>query len=565
MSTSDTVRERLETLSEGYAAKLPGKVQLIEEMCQRLLRGPWDARGATDAHREAHNLAGFGATFGFPALGERARSLEQYLRALQEAGVPPTDDQRRVLVNHLAELRRALAEPQSSSPPVLQWYRTASAREQRPRKEPTAGRSVYLAEADAQLADGLAQQLGLFGYAVQRFPRLDLLLREAQQSPPAAVIAAVALLHEAPDTGEALARVTSLREPPIPVIFLSAGGDLKTRLQAVRAGGSAFFTKPVDSGALIDKLDELATPQAAEPYRILIVEDDADQAGRYSAILRGAGMVTETLTDPLAVMRPLVDFRPDLILLDVYMTGCTGLELAALIRQQEAYVGIPLIFLSAETDPVRQLAALRLGGDDFLTKPIEPEYLIASVSHRAHRARILRSFMVRDSLTGLLNHSKTKEQLTIEVSRARRQKVPLAFAMIDLDHFKAVNDKYGHQTGDRVLKVLARLLLQRLRQIDVVGRYGGEEFAVILPGTEGAGAARVLDEIRATFAHLVQQAEGTEFGVTFSCGVATFPEHGHAAALTQAADKALYQAKDAGRNRLVLAEAAEASVRPGSR
>jgi diguanylate cyclase (GGDEF)-like protein len=196
---------------------------------------------------------------------------------------------------------------------------------------------------------------------------------------------------------------------------------------------------------------------------------------------------------------------------------------------------------------------MSLGGDDFLTKPIRPEHLVSSVSSRIERSRLLRSFMVRDSLTGLLNHTAIKDQLEREVARAKRQGMPLSFAMIDIDRFKRVNDTYGHPVGDRVIKSLSRLLKQRLRANDVVGRYGGEEFAVIMVDTDGSAALKVLEGIREAFSCLRQVADGNEFFVTFSGGVADVADFDDAIKLGDSADKALYEAKHAGRNRLVLA------------
>jgi diguanylate cyclase (GGDEF)-like protein len=253
-------------------------------------------------------------------------------------------------------------------------------------------------------------------------------------------------------------------------------------------------------------------------------------------------------------MLPLVEFTPDLILMDVYMPGCSGLELAAVLRQQTAYLGTPIVFLSTETDVGKQQQAMRQGGDDFLIKPIQLDLLVSAVRNRAERSRNLRSAMVRDSLTGLVNHTKLKEHLNIEVARVGRNGRPLSFVMLDIDHFKAVNDTYGHPAGDGVIKSLARILQQRLRRTDILGRYGGEEFAIILSDTDGVDALRVVDQIRQSFSQIRQYSGTNEFTVTFSAGVATLPPCSDAANLNEVADKALYAAKQAGRNRVILAD-----------
>ncbi|HTF57206.1 MAG TPA: diguanylate cyclase, partial [Planctomycetota bacterium] len=319
-------------------------------------------------------------------------------------------------------------------------------------------------------------------------------------------------------------------------------------------GGSGYFPRPVNISSLIDQLELLTSHYSQEPYRILIVDDEEATAERFRVVVEEAGMAGRVVTDPRQISGPLVEFRPDLILMDIYMPGCNGLELAAVIRQQEAFVGIPIVFLSSETDIGRQLGALRLGGDDFLTKPIAEDRLVASLTARAQRARVLRSFMVRDSLTGVLNHSRTKAQLQIEVARSRRQGRRLAYAMIDIDHFKEVNDRHGHPTGDRVILSLSRLLQNRLRKTDIIGRYGGDEFAVILPDADGPTALKVLAEICDGFSHIRHASERGEFGATFSGGVAILTEAGDAGRLNEAADRALYEAKNQGRNRVVLAE-----------
>jgi diguanylate cyclase (GGDEF)-like protein len=551
MSVSpEALQEQLDVLRQTYAEQLPAKIGLIEETAAQLLQGSWNEQASATLHRLSHNLAGYGATFGFPAVGVAARTLEVYLRTLTEAKAPPTQEQRAQLGAFLAGLKRSLQELDGDRAVGAAPPSPVSAAAPSRVKE---SRLIFLADADIQLADALAVQIGQFGYTIRCFPHLAGLDEALRQTLPAVIIMEILLADGSRLALDTMAHVRQTGAPPVPVVFLAGSGDLKVRLQAVRAGGAALFAKPVNLSGLIDRLDTLTLARATEPYRILIVEDDAALAAHYASILQRAGMLTAVVTDPLQILRPLVEFLPDLILTDVYMAGCTGMELAAILRQQDAYVSIPIVFLSAESNLHKQLAALGVGGDDFLTKPIEPDHLISSVAYRAQRSRVLRSFMVRDSLTGLLNHTKTKEQLGIELARARRWDSPVAFAMIDLDHFKEVNDRYGHAAGDRVLKSLARLLVQRLRRIDVVGRYGGEEFAVILPETNLASAANVLEEIRQGFAGQRQQVSGQEFAVTLSCGIASFPEYADVVQVTGAADQALYEAKHAGRNRVVLA------------
>jgi diguanylate cyclase (GGDEF)-like protein len=168
--------------------------------------------------------------------------------------------------------------------------------------------------------------------------------------------------------------------------------------------------------------------------------------------------------------------------------------------------------------------------------------------------KLLRSFMTRDSLTGLFNHSVTKEYLELNVERALRSGENVCFAMIDLDHFKGVNDRYGHPAGDRVLVAMASLLRQRLRKSDVIGRLGGEEFAVILPGISMQEAVVLMDQLRRCFETICFPVEGGSFSSTFSCGLASLESHDNPEKLNLAADQAMYTAKKEGRNRVVAAE-----------
>jgi diguanylate cyclase (GGDEF)-like protein len=384
------------------------------------------------------------------------------------------------------------------------------------------------------------------------FKEIDEMVSRGVDRRPAAVI--MDLSSPAGEmTGEVVAnKVRGALGDDVPLVFFSNRSDIQARLDAVRAGCSSYFIKPVNYPDVLETLDRL-TRSEPEPYRILIVDDESDTAEFHSTSLEAAGLETVAVTDPLDVMAQMVEFQPDVILMDVYMPECTGLELAMVIRQEVAFVGVPIVFLSRETDRMKQIAALGEGGDDFFTKPVPPQQLVPAVSARAQRGRTLRMFMEKDGLTGLFRHSRIIEQLEVAVRRADRQRGRLAVAMLDIDGFKQVNDEHGHLVGDQVLKALAYLLRQRLRMSDVLGRFGGDEYIVVLPDTSGAAAKEKMDDIRRNFAVIDHDTGRGSFTATLSCGVAEFPTALSSHELIAAADEALYCAKREGRNRVILA------------
>lgn len=534
MSVDTSALIKLQALRESYATELPSRLDALQQLWQQRHQPGM----LTTLHIQTHSLAGSGATFGFGEVSRVARQLEILLKCMLAGERQMDADYMAEVDRQLVELRLAATRPDHWGLDLLD--------EQMTQEEPPA-REIMLLEPDAALGQQLARQLESFGYTC-RVMMHERALRDAIRSvvPLAAVLDADHYRSSAPlldRTGHA-----------VPLVFLSSREDFADRLRCVRAGGRAYFTKPVDALALSDTLDELTLRNPREPYRILIAEDTEDLARYYALTLDNAGMTTRTVTDPMAVMEVLHNFQPDLVLMDLYMPGCSGLELAAVIRQQQAFVGVPIVFLSGETDSDKQIIAMSHGADDFLNKSISPEHLARSVGARVVRSRNMRSLMMRDSLTGLYNHTSTKEQLDRELVRAARGNAAIAYAMIDIDRFKSINDNHGHPTGDRVIKSLSRYLKQRLRGSDVIGRYGGEEFAVILPDTTAQVACKVLDGIREGFSQLRHTTEHGDIQVTFSGGIAAYPAHNSAQSLNDAADKALYQAKQAGRNRLIAAE-----------
>lgn len=544
MPASIDIQQKLGELRAAYAVQLPEKLAQFEALWQTVCNAENGLDALTAMHYVAHGLKGSGATFGFTALSNTAHLLEIFLKALVQAKSMPTDEQRQQIAALLAELHKDAAMPDDAVvSDVPEQVAVVSGN----------NRLVYLVDDDVSMGEMLALQLGHYGYEVRFFERPQQMREAALKQAPGLIIMDIVFPEGDYAGPEAIIEFAQTSGLHMPVVFLSSRQDLLARLHAVRAGGAAYFTKPVDVSALVDTLDSMTSGLAPEPYRVLIVEDSTALSAFYAFTLQQAGMVVQVVNEPLKLLEPLNDFMPELILMDMYMPEVNGLELARVIRQDAAFVSVPIVFLSGEQNLDKQFEAINLGVDDFLTKPIQPQHLILSAKSRIERFRILRSFMVRDSLTGLLNHTKTKEQLDIEFTRAMRHNRPMAFVMVDLDHFKSVNDTYGHPTGDRVIKSLSRLLRQRLRQSDMVGRFGGEEFAVILTETDSSTAVKLMDEIREAFSRIRQRSDSQEFSITFSCGIATYPGAANSAnELNSLADKALYEAKHGGRNLVVL-------------
>ncbi len=557
--TSLAVQGKLAALRAGFLTRLPETLSTLE--------GAWIIYNSSKKEdalatlcQIAHKLAGSGATFGCSEVGTIARNLENAIRTAVDQKLAPKYV--RAVAGLLCKLRSAASVPSHPLPaPVADIQASIpiptsalakkgadSASESVP-----SPRIVYLVDDDTDLAADMSDQISNFGYAVKVFHDIEAARAAIAERKPNALLLDVAFPtgeFAGPDFAASLA---DLGCADIPVLFMSGRDDTTTRLRSVRAGGQAFFPKPIVLNDVVTWIDKITLPSEPEPSRILIVDDQESLASAYAGYLEFAGMKTSVVSDPMKVLDELARFNPDLILLDMYMPTVNGDELARMIRQIDAYLSVPILFLSGENNTDRQLHAMNFGGDAFLTKPIQAEHLISAVESRAARYRALRSLTDRDGLTGLVNRRKFDEHLAIEISRAKRQKRPLTLAVIDIDHFKKVNDAYGHACGDRVLRNLARLLAKGLRRTDIAARYGGEEFCVLLTDVDATTAQPVMDRLRESFSRVEHQSGTATFASTFSCGLADAPRFGTPKSLFDAADRALYHAKNTGRNKLVLA------------
>jgi diguanylate cyclase (GGDEF)-like protein len=296
------------------------------------------------------------------------------------------------------------------------------------------------------------------------------------------------------------------------------------------------------------KLVPAAESADAEATRVLCVEDDPDQVAYITAILGEAGYETAWTSDAEQFDSAFASFRPDILILDVGLPDASGIDLARAVRNSPASATLPILFLTRDRALDTQLDGLRAGGDDYLTKPISAALLLTTVETRLERARLMRSLIETDGLTGLLTHAAFERQLENAVTEERRGEGPYTLVTIDVDHFKSINDTHGHQTGDRALAALGSLLRRSVRRTDAVGRCGGDELAFLLRRAGAGVAERLANEILRDCISMSRKVP-----VTFSSGVAALREGESLASWKRRADAAMYASKRSGRARVTVA------------
>jgi len=307
---------------------------------------------------------------------------------------------------------------------------------------------------------------------------------------------------------------------------------------------------------------------------VLLVEDDPVQASVTREILIKAGYEVFLAEDGINAIKAVKTEKPDIILLDVILPGMDGHEICRWLKLEETTKGIPVIMLSIKKELSDKISALHIGADDYLPKPYNELELNARI-YASLRTKALQDELkqknkqleellhkvnymaITDPLTGLYNRRRFHDVLTSEYERAKRYTTPFSLIMLDIDHFKRINDTFGHAIGDSVLKEVSTILKSSIREIDTAARYGGEEFMVILPNTDKEKALVVAERMRM----MIHQHTFSEVdrNITVSIGISGMPDEKADSdeKLVRCADFALYLAKQRGSNRTVTTEAAE--------
>ncbi len=344
------------------------------------------------------------------------------------------------------------------------------------------------------------------------------------------------------------------RSPESPILVLSESAEIEDRVRLAHSGNCAFLQKPAQPSEILDAVGDLFAREPDGQEIVLAVDDDPlilEALGQY---LDGRFRLVP-VQDPLEFWEVLDEVAPTVVMLDVDMPGVSGIELCRVIRSDQRWRGLPILFLTAHRDAKTIQEMFEAGADDYVNKPIIGAELLTRLANRVERAQLYRRLAETDGLTGASMRRQSVRVLGRYIRLARRQNRPLSVAILDVDHFKSVNDRFGHNVGDRVLSRVGGLLVDTFRVEDLVARWGGEEFLVGMYGTAREDAATrvraILKEVRGI---VFQDDTGGEFSITISGGVAElWDESATLDDLIRSADDALYMAKDTGRDRVIVA------------
>lgn len=526
---NNDVKEKLKVLTQAYVAQLPAKIAEIESHWRTIEKNN-DQTVLAILIRNLHTLCGTAGTYGFTLISDISRQLERIFYTAQSTSL--SDKDKKEIEKWMLALKDAIKENIPQTNIASTWGA----------QDDEKSKTIYLLVPNFKDY----QQIAEYNYVVKVYEQAQDFLKAVHSSPPNIAIVDVDFIKTI-----SLEETNKMRESLVLLIYTSVHDDLSSRLIAIRHHGQAFLVRPFEVTALLRVIDDLFEAKKMQNERILIVDDSDFLAEYYAMILRETGLICEKVTDVQYFLSTLKEFQPDLILMDINMPFASGSELAQIVNQQENLSGIPIIFLSTISEKSKQLEVLSYAGDDFLTKPIDPKHLVATIRNRLMRSRMIRSRLMRDSLTGLYNYTMIHHQLERELLMASRYHKEIHVVLLDIDHFKSVNDTYGHQVGDKILKEFSLFLQMHLRKSDFIGRYGGEEFLIILPNITSEAALTIMNGLREEFSKRPHLIDNKELFVTISGGIASYPEFETVKNLIRKADEALYQAKNEGRNRIV--------------
>lgn len=545
--TSSSVSSSLEGIWQKHRTKYLEKIELLIENLKKLSVNNGDDESRAVALGLAHTLAGSLGSFGLWEISEQFREIEKNLHSWEQL----TSHTQQDLITLIISLHKTTSVCKL---PITEIKNQQSQLAKPPIKSKISDRDARLliVDDDFALVEALEIEAKGSGFQVEVAHNLSQAREILDRELPDAILLDLSFPSSKESGFELLQELSSLK-PNIPVVVFTAKESFADRVKVARLGGKGFLQKPIAAGDAIEAIVQVLQKSSLPNSKVLVVDDDPETLDSIRSLLEPWGCELTLLEDPQQFWDTLETSNPDMLILDIDMPSLSGIELCQVVRNDPRWHEIPVLSLSTSQDSQTIQSVFAVGADDYVQKPIVGPELVARIINRLDRDRDRRQISEIDALTGVSNRRKAIKQLTRMLNLAKRQNQLFCFMLIDLDHFKNINDLYGHEAGDIVLRQMGKLLNRTFRGEDVIARWGGEEFAIGLYNmTKMAGVERLqkllADFSQREFINVYKQ----KFQVTFSAGVAEYQTDGEdLQTLYQAADAALYQAKTSGRNKVM--------------
>ena len=542
MSLSYSAPEHIAKLQQLYIVSMPTKHSEVTMNWVLAEQQNWQGESVENLLRMIHHLSHTAASFGFADIGAMACDVECLLLG-------------GIMAENLSEIRhklQALCGLLTVHASVSETYKKPLVPETW--LQPSAQKKILIIDSKDLSLNRFIVPLEKAGYLVDISSDINTLQHYAETQTPHVIILNGAFDTQLSPLFSEAVRLLNTQFPDAPILYIFHVNDFANRLQAVRLGAKHYLTEPITAPQILESLDHLLGLHPQEPYRVLILEEDTDLARLYQTSLEQAGIHTELLIDPSCFINALVEFKPETILLDSTQPQCSGLELAAILRQEEAYAHINLLFLSADTQ--HNLPLWSLGNDQILTKPIPLNYLVELILHKAGASRKLQQDLSHDKLTGLLSEHSFRERLQANIALAERSGSPVMVAVLDLVQFKKINSQQGYWVGNQILKNVAKMLRQRLRRGDLIGRSQNNQFLIALYDADKTSSVQVLQQLLPEISDL-PPSQGESVHLQWNVGIAHYPGHIHkynelSLDMLAVAANALQAAKQQGDHQFVL-------------
>ena len=385
------------------------------------------------------------------------------------------------------------------------------------------GIRVYHLTEHGPLSLELDQRMEAAGYEVELLDTPEELSELLGALPARLALVDAGFSDQLDEIGATVRAARELSSQPIQLVALSEADDITLRLNAKRAGVDLLLVEP-NAAEVLKRLGQLVSPGGGEPFRVLVVEDDRNQALFAEGILRNAGMQTDVVLDPLDVLEALHRFNPDLILMDLHMPHANGIELTVLIRDQDPFLHTPIVFLSGEVDTDRQFETLEAGGDDFISKPVRPKHLIAAVSNRVARHRASQAKQTRRSgrhpETGLMHRTEVREQIVDALASAHEGSVG-GVLFLEVESVNLLRDRLGLTLLEQLLGAVGKVVGEQAGSRPAT-RFGDGSFVVLDTERDEAGLEAFATQLRATLVQHPFTVQGRPLRLRVSVGVCAF-------------------------------------------